>query len=64
MEGNTPSKPKPVRIKIALLEDRVTVAGILVKNGYQVRPGKSKRTPTGKTYDYYLEVVEQTEDEK
>ncbi len=60
MEG----KQKPVRIKIALLDDRVAVAGILVKNGYQVRPGKQKRTPTGKTYDYYLEVVEQTEDEK
>lgn len=41
------------------VEDRMTVAGILVKNGYNVGPGKRKRTPTGKSYDYLLKVYQE-----
>lgn len=39
-------------------EDRLTVAQILIKNGYTVSQGKRQRTPTGKTLDYFLKVTE------
>lgn len=45
-----------MRLVIASIDDRATVAAILVKNGYTVRPGKAKRTPAGKSIDYFLEV--------
>lgn len=44
------------KIFIDKLEERIEVAGILIKNGYTVSQGKEKKTPTGKTYDYFLEV--------
>ena len=44
------------KIYIDKLEDRIEVAGILIKNGYTVSQDKEKRTPTGKTYDYFLIV--------
>jgi len=47
-----------VKIKIFMEADRLTVAAILVKNGYTVRQGKEKRTSTGKSYDYYLETLD------
>ncbi len=50
-----------IRIKIFKEEDRIQVAGILIKNGYTVRSGKCKRTETGKVYDYFLEVCESTD---
>lgn len=51
-----------VELSIAKLEDRKTVTAILHENGYTVGPGKRKRTPTGKTVDYYLKIYEDSED--
>lgn len=51
-------KSKPYRICIEDKEDRQTVAGILVKNGYQVRPGKQFKVGSRKSYDYYVEVLD------
>lgn len=42
------------RISIKLVEDRITVAGILIKNGYTVRQG-SEPIKGKKSYDYFLE---------
>ena len=42
------------RISIKLVEDRITVAGILVKNGYAVRQG-SEPIKGKRSYDYYIE---------
>lgn len=44
------------KLYINTLEERIEVAGILIKNGYTVSQGKEKKAPTGKTYDYFLEV--------
>ena len=44
------------KLYIDKLEERIEVAGILIKNGYTVSQGKEKKSPTGKTYDYFLEV--------
>ena len=38
-------------------EDRLEVAKILVKNGYTVSQGKRKKTPTGKSVEYYIMAV-------
>lgn len=48
-------------ISIAKLEDRKAVTAILHENGYTVGPGKRKKTPTGKTVDYYLKIYENGE---
>lgn len=37
-------------------DDRLTVAKILIDNGYTVKQGKRKVTPTGKTVEYFLDV--------
>ena len=50
-----------IELKIYNLEDRLTVAQILIKNGYTVSQGKRQRSPTGKTLDYYLKVTEDPE---
>ena len=51
-------------LSIAKLEDRKAVTAILHENGYTVGPGKRKKTPTGKTVDYFLIVYEEdTNDE-
>ncbi len=47
-----------MELKIYNQEDRLTVATILIKNGYTVAQGKKQRTPTGKSLDYYLKVSE------
>lgn len=39
-------------LKIAREEDRVTVASILYKNGYAVRPYRAKKN--GKSYEYFV----------
>lgn len=44
------------KLYIDKLEERIEVAGILIKNGYTVSQGKEKKTPTGKVYDYFLTV--------
>ena len=57
IEGRKKVKPATgpdFSIRIYNMEDRLTVAGILVKNGYDVGQHKKKRTETGKTLDYYV----------
>lgn len=49
-----------IELKIAKEEDRIQVAGILIKNGYRVQ--QMKRI-TAKAYDYLL-IAEKAEDEK
>lgn len=43
-----------LKLRIYNLDDRLTVTGILVKNGYTVGQTKQKRTETGKVLDYFL----------
>lgn len=50
---------KVAELVIQGVEDRLTVSSILIKNGYTVGPYKRKRTPTGKTLDYLLNVYEE-----
>lgn len=50
---------KVAELVIQGVEDRLTVSSILIKNGYTVGPDKRKRTPTGKTLDYLLNVYEE-----
>lgn len=45
-----------MRLVIDKIEDRGILASILVRNGYAVKPGKARRTPTGKSVDYYIDV--------
>lgn len=45
-----------MELKIFNQEDRLTVAQILIKNGYTVSQSKRKRTETGKSLDYFLNV--------
>ena len=40
-------------LKIANEADRITVASILYKNGYAVKPVRTKKN--GKTYEYYVQ---------
>ena len=47
-----------VELKIYNQEGRLSVAAILIKNGYTVSQGKRQRTATGKTMDYILKVSE------
>jgi hypothetical protein len=49
---------KVAELVIQGVEDRLTVASILIKNGYTVGSDKRKRTPTGKTLDYLIQVYE------
>lgn len=42
-------------------EDRLTVAKILIDNGYTVKQGKRKLTPNGKSVEYYLDVEREKE---
>lgn len=44
------------KVIIASVEDRLTVAAILVKNDYTVRQGKQLR-PGKKSSEYYLEYA-------
>lgn len=44
------------KLYIDKLEERIDVAGILIKNGYTVSQGKEKRTATGTSYNYFLVV--------
>lgn len=47
-----------MKLRIYNQQDRLEVAAILIKNGYTVSQGKEKRSATGKTMDYYLNVQE------
>ena len=52
-----------MRLEIHKEEDRMTVAAILVKNGYRVFQTKQRKTPTGKTMIYVLDVKKVEEDQ-
>lgn len=43
-----------IELRIYEQKDRLEVATILIKNGYDVGQHKRKRTETGKSVDYYL----------
>ena len=45
-------------LKIYSIEDRMTVAAILVKNGYCTSQVKKQRDGTKSSIDYYLRVRE------
>lgn len=45
------------RLHIAQEADRLTVAAILIKNGYTVRQGKAKRQGKN-SYEYFIEYTE------
>lgn len=51
---------KVAELSIYKLEDRKTVAGILLENGYTIGPGVRKKTPTGKQMDYYLRIYKES----
>lgn len=55
MSGNG-MEGQEIELKIHNQEDRLTVAQILIKNGYDVGQHKKRRTQTGKTLDYFLHV--------
>lgn len=44
-----------MKIRIFNEDDRTKVASVLIKNGYRVSQGKEKRSPSSKSYDYFLE---------
>ena len=45
-----------MKIEIFNEADRLEVAAILVKNGYKAWQSKERRTPTGKSFVYYIEA--------
>lgn len=51
----------PIRLFIALPQDRDDVVTILARNGYTVRQGKVKK---GKTYEKYVEFWKEEPSEK
>ncbi len=48
-----------VKLKIAKEDDRITVAGILIKNGYTVRQIRVGRGKGNRLYDYFIECDQQ-----
>lgn len=52
---------KVAELVIDKLEDRKTLTGILVANGYTVGPGRRKKTPTGRVYEYFLKIYKDDE---
>lgn len=53
-----------MKIEIFKEEDRMTVAAILVKNGYRVSQGKGRKAPNSKAYVYFLEAEKVSEEVK
>ena len=53
-----------MKIEIFKEEDRMTVAAILVKNGYRVAQGKGRKSPNSKAYVYFLEAEKVNEEAK
>lgn len=51
-----------MRLDISLVDDRLTVAAILVKNGYTVRQGKEKK-PNKTTWVHFIEATKDGADE-
>jgi hypothetical protein len=52
-----------MKIDINREDDRLTVAAILVKNGYTVRQDKERRTPTARVNTYFIEAEKADEKE-
>ena len=52
--------PTCAKLYIGKEDDRLAVAAVLVKNGYTVRSGKTRR-PGAKVYDYFVEYWRCTE---
>lgn len=52
-----------LKIEIFNESDRLTVASILVKNGYKVYQSKERKAPTSRAYTYFI-VAEKTDDQK
>lgn len=50
-----------IALRIFNQEDRLKVAEILIKNGYTVAQRRKAKSPTGKTYEYYLSVADDTD---
>ncbi|MBQ4447404.1 MAG: hypothetical protein II897_03830 [Clostridia bacterium] len=50
------------RLEINEQNDRLAVAAILVKNGYTVRQGKSRKGEKSKSYMYYIDYEKEQED--
>lgn len=44
-----------MKLEISREDDRLTVAAILIKNGYRVSQLKERKS-SGKAYNYYLEA--------
>lgn len=42
------------KIEIKGENDRLAIATLLVKNGYTVRQGKEPKSPSSKSYVYYV----------
>ncbi len=53
-----------MKIRIFNEDDRLKVAAVLIKNGYRVSQDKEKRTPTGKSYDYFLDCEDVRDKQK
>lgn len=62
-QGKAAKEPDKRRMEIRIYtqEDRLNVAAILVKNGYNVGQGKRLKTPTGKSLDYFLHIEDSAE---
>lgn len=45
-----------MKLEIFKEDERMTVAAILVKNGYRVAQRKERKTPNGKAYMYFIEA--------
>lgn len=61
LERGSREEKKPddaMEILVYIQEERLNVASILIKNGYNVEQGKRQRTPTGKAVDYFLKIRE------
>lgn len=44
----------PIKLNIGVLNDRLTVAQILVNNGYKVHLSKEKKNGKGNQYNYFV----------
>ena len=51
-----------ILLKIGNEADRVTVASILYKNGYEVKPVRRKKN--GKSYEYFVGCRSATDDQQ
>ena len=50
-----------MKIFIAKEDDRLTVAAVLVKNGYTVRIGKQTKKGSKTMQEYFVETIEEVE---